>query len=47
MRANTTTMLRELGYQVLEAPDGPSALQPSKADPMWTCSLPISDFRAG
>ena len=27
VRANTTTMLRELGYQVLEASDGPSALQ--------------------
>jgi len=27
VRANTITMLRELGYRVLEAPDGPSALQ--------------------
>jgi CheY-like chemotaxis protein len=27
VRANTTTMLRELGYGVLEAPDGPGALR--------------------
>jgi PAS domain S-box-containing protein len=27
VRANTTTMLRELGYGVIEAPDGPSALR--------------------
>lgn len=27
VRANTTTMLHELGYLVLEAPDGPSALR--------------------
>jgi len=27
VRANATTMLRELGYGVLEAPDGPSALR--------------------
>ncbi|WP_425158679.1 ATP-binding protein [Candidatus Binatus sp.] len=46
VRANTTTMLRELGYGVLEASDGHERSGLSKDAPISTCSLPILDSRA-